>query len=223
MDPKILLRRVANRARLSPNPRVRQLFELVRATYRLIGRWFPFLHFGWMASLRRAVWDGDDLVLNGWAFVRGADQGSRPEYEIWLHRRFSRERIRAAVSLAEDPDVLGAVPRAELNYRDMIPGPVLGRDAGRACPIGDLADPHRHHRRRAAHLGPCAASTAWLPGRHAAAAAGGRPAGPDRRFHERRGVLIVTRPQGVLVRDVTLTGREISLRSTPEPRSARQC
>ena len=213
MNPKILLRRVANRARLSPNPRVRQLFELVRATFRLIGRWFPFLHLGWMASLRRAVWDGDDLVLNGWAFVRGADQGSRPEYEVWLHRRFNRERIHAAVLRTEDPDVLGAVPRAELNYLNMNFQARFSAETLAALPdrgtwqirIGITGGGRRTWGalHRIYSLGSPAVMTL-------------RPQGVDRlvgpRFHERRGVQIITRRQGVLVRDVALSGREISLR-----------
>ena len=88
VDPKTLLRRAGNWARLSPNPlRPAARSGSPGSPYRLLGRWFPFLHLGWMASLRRAVWDGDDLVLQGWAFVRGADQGPRPEFEVWLHRR----------------------------------------------------------------------------------------------------------------------------------------
>ncbi len=212
MDPQTLLRRVANRARLSPNPRVRQVFGFVRSTYRLIGRWFPFLHLGWMANLRRAVWDGDDLVLNAWAFVRGADQGPRPEFEVWLHRRFSRERIRVEVAPMEDLDVLGAVPRAELNYQNMA---FQARIRGETL----AALPERGSWQIRVSVTGGGRRT-WGPLRRvysfgSAAVMQMRPQG-DRlvgpTFRERRGVLIVSRKPGVLVRDVAVTGREISLR-----------
>ena len=213
MDFRSLLRRVANRARLSPNPRVRQMFELVRTTYRLIGRWFPFLHLGWMSNLRRVVWDGDDLVLGGWAFVRGADQGARPEFEVWLHHRFSRERIRAEVTPAEDADVLGAVPRAELNYQNMafearFTADVLSRLPAKGTwqlRVG-ITGGGRHT------WGPLKRIYAF----GSPAVMRLRPTGDDRlvgpTFHERRGVLIVSRPVGPLVRDVVLDDRQISLR-----------
>lgn len=212
MDPNLLLRRVANRARLSPNPYVRRLFQLVRTTYRVLGHWFPFLHFGWMSNLRRAVWDGDDLVLQGWAFVRGADQGAKPVFEVWLHRRFSRQRVRAEVTPAEDPDVLGAVPRAELNYQNM---------AFQARFTADTLS-----RLRAGGTWQVRVSVSgggrrtWGPLRRIYAFGSPsvmrlRPLGEERlvgpTFHERRGVLIVARRPGVLVRDVSVTGREISV------------
>ena len=212
MDLQTLLRRVGNRARLSPNPRVRELFAFVRYTYRLIGRWFPFLHLGWMANLRRAVWDGDDLVLNAWAFVRGADQGPRPEFEVWLHRRFSRERIHVDVAPMEDLDVLGAVPRAELNYQNMT---FQARIRGET--VAALPEQGTWQIRVSVTGG---GRRTWGPLRRvysfgSAAVMQLRPQG-DRlvgpTFHERRGVLIVSRKPGVLVRDVAVTGREISLR-----------
>jgi CDP-glycerol glycerophosphotransferase len=212
VDPKILLRRVANRARLSPNPHVRRLFQLVRTTYRVLGRWFPFLHLGWMANLRRAVWDGDDLVLQGWAFVRGADQGARPEFEIWLHRRFSRQRIRAEVAPAEDPDVLGAVPRAELNYQNMAFQARFGAETLSRLRTGGTWQV------RVSVTG--GGRRTWGPLRRIYAFGSPavmplRPLGEDRlvgpAFHERRGVLVVARKPGVLVRDVSVAGREITV------------
>jgi len=213
VELQLLLRRLANRARLSPNPRVRQLFQLVRATYRLVGRWFPILHFGWMSSLRRAVWDGDDLVLRGWAFVRGADQGHRPEFEVWLHRRFSRQRIRASVTPIEDLDVLGAVPRAELNYQNMAFEARFSAETLAGLPeqrtwqvrVGVTGGGRRTwgRLRRIYAFGSPAVMRL-------------RPQGEDRlvgpTYHERRGVLMVTRKPGVLVREVAVSGREISLR-----------
>ena len=215
MDLQTLLRRAANRARLSPNPRVRALFRYVRATYRVLGRWFPVLRFGWMSSLRRAVWDGDDLVLSGWAFVRGADQ-EPPEFEVWLQRRFSRSRIHAAVEPIEDTDVLGVVPRAELNYQNMAFEARFSAETLAALPeqgtwrvrVG-ITGGGRH---------------TWGPLRRIYAFGSPvvmrlRPQGDDRlvgpTFHERRGVLVVSRKPGVLVREVALDGREISLRVDP--------
>ncbi|MGI9085930.1 MAG: CDP-glycerol glycerophosphotransferase family protein [Aeromicrobium sp.] len=211
MDPRILLRRVARRARLSPNPHVRRLFQLIRSTYRLLGRWFPFLHFGWMANLRRAVWDGDDLVLQGWAFVRGADQGPLPTFDVWLHRRFRRARIRAVATPTRDLDVLGAVPRAELNYSNMAFEARLDAQTLASLPgsgtwqvrIGVTGGGRRswgHWRRHNPFGSPAVVRLQPM---------GHRLVGPA--FHDRRGVLIVSRKPGVLVRDVTATGREISL------------
>ena len=216
MDPQTLLRSAANRARLSPNPRVRAVFRFVRGTYRLLGRWFPVLRFGWMSSLRRAVWDGDDLVLSGWAFVRGVDQGPRPEFEVWLQRRFSRSRIRAAVVAIEDTDVLGVVQRAELNYQNMAFEARFSAETLAALPERGT------WRVRVGITG--GGRRTWGPLRRIYAfgspvAMRLRPQGDARlvgpTFHERRGVLVVSRKIGVLVREVALNGREISLRLDP--------
>jgi CDP-glycerol glycerophosphotransferase len=212
VDINTLVRRAGTFARLSSNPLIRQAFRLVRLTYRTLGRWVPSLHLGWQASLRQAVWDGDDLVLRGWGFVRGADQGPRPEFEVWLHRRFSWSRIHAAVSPAEDSDVLAALPRAELNYGNRVfearfDGPTLS-----ALPAGGTWTV------RIAVTG--GRRRTWGPFRHiyefgSPAVMQLRPLGADRlvgpTFSERRGVRIVSRRPGVLVRDVAVDGRQISL------------
>src|SRR5688500_14575749 len=166
-----------------------------------------------MSSLRRAVWAGDDLVLRGWAFVRGADQGHRPEFEVWLHRRFSRQRIRASVTPIEDLDVLGAVPRAELNYQNMAFEARFSAETLAGLPeqrtwqvrVGVTGGGRRTwgRLRRIYAFGSPAVMRL-------------RPQGEDRlvgpTYHERRGVLMVTRKPGVLVREVAVSGREISLR-----------
>jgi CDP-glycerol glycerophosphotransferase len=215
VDLKLLLRRAANRARLSPSPFVRWLFAFVRATYRFLGRWVRFLHFGWMSNLRRAVWDGDDLVLQGWAFVRGADQGPQPTFDVWLHRRFSRERIRATVKPADDPDVLGAVPRAELNYRNTsFEARFDGATLTRLCARGTGA-----WQVRVSVTG--GGRRTWGPLRRIYGFGSPvvmqlRPEGRDHlvgpAFHERRGVLVVARKTGPVISDVTASGRELSLR-----------
>jgi len=212
VDPQDLLRRVANRVRLSQSQSLRQAFALVRSTYRLLGRLFPFLHLGWMANLRRAVWDGDDLVLNAWAFVRGADQGPTPGFEVWLHRPFSLKRIPVDVVPMEDLDVLGAVPRAELDYHDMT---FQARISGET--LAGLPERGKWQIRVGVTGG---GRRTWGPLKRvyafgSAAVVQLRPLGDDRlvgpTYHERRGVFIESRKPGVLVRDVTVTGREISL------------
>ena len=213
MDPKLLLGRVSNRVRLSPDPRVRRMFGLIRAMFRLIGRLFPFLHLGWMANLRRAVWDGDDLVLSGWAFVRGVDQGPSPEFTVWLHRRFRARRIHAEVSPAEDLDVLGALPRADLNYQSMTFQARLPAETLAALPDGGtwqirvrVTGGGRRAWGRLRRIYPFGSPVVMRL----------RPQGQERlvgpRFDERRGVLVVVREPGVLVSEVALNGREVSLR-----------
>ena len=220
MDPKILLRRVANRARLSPNPRVRAFFEFVRATFRWLGRVFPFLHLGWMSNLRRAYWDDGDLVLQAWAFVRGADQGAKPQFDVWLHRRFRRERIRAAVTPIEDLDVLGAVPRAELDYRNMAFQARFDAET-----LAGLAT--RGSRRWQVRVQVTGGGRrTWGPLRRVYAFGSpavmqlrpvghGRLVGPT--FGRWRGVLVASEPVGVLVHGVTAQDREISLRVDDGP------
>lgn len=213
MNANVLVRRAGNWARLSSSSTIRRLYQLARVAYRLLGRWFPFLHLGWMSSLRRAVWDGDDLVLQAWAFVRGVDHGSQPEFEVWLHRRFSTRRIRATVSPAEDSDVLTAVPRAELDYSSMVFEARFDRLTLSALPTGGTwvvrVGVTGGHRR------------SWGPLRRVyefgtPTLVRLRPLGEDRligpTFDERRGVLVVSRKPGPQVRDVSINGREISLR-----------
>ena len=166
-----------------------------------------------MSSLRRAVWDGGDLVLSGWAFVRGSDQGPQPEFEVWLQRRFSRSRVHAAVVPIEDADVLGVVQRAELNYKNMAFEARFSAEALTALPERGT------WRVRVGITG--GGRRTWGPLRRIYAFGSPvvmrlRPHGEDRlvgpTFHERRGVLVVSRSTGVLVREVALNGREISLR-----------
>src|SRR5690349_9144951 len=110
---KPLLRRVIDRARVSPNPLVRWTIAWAQDAYRALGWAVPGLHLGWMAMLRDARWDGDDLVLRGWSYVRGATHGgtprhgvylSRPRQPVWLGGRLAR----ATVQHVPDADVLSA-------------------------------------------------------------------------------------------------------------------
>ncbi len=213
MDPKDLMRRAVNRARLSPDRTVRRAFQLARLLYRALGRWFPFLQLGWMSSLRRATWDGDDLVLGGWAFVRGVDFGASPEFRVWLRSRFSLVRIRAEVSRVKDDDVLGVVKNADLRYEQMafearFSGHQLAElRAGRTWQVrvGVKGEGRRTWgplRRLYAFGSPAVMQL--------------RPQGESRLvgpvFHERRGVLVVSRRPGHVVRDVSVSGREVTLR-----------
>ena len=118
---KDLLRRVIGRARVSPNPLMRGGVEFARQGFRFLGLIAPGLHLGWMSSLRDARWDGDDLVLRGWSFVRGSIHGGSPRHEVYLKRAYQPVWLGGRVSKAvtrhvPNPDVLGGSTRAELDY-----------------------------------------------------------------------------------------------------------
>ncbi|HJR89230.1 MAG TPA: CDP-glycerol glycerophosphotransferase family protein [Aeromicrobium sp.] len=118
---KDLLRRAVGRARVSPNPLVRVGVELAQQGFRFVGLIAPGLHLGWMSSLRDARWDGDDLVLRGWSFVRGSVHGGSPRHEVYLRRPgrpvwLGGRGAKAVTRHVPDPDVLGGSARAELDY-----------------------------------------------------------------------------------------------------------
>ena len=111
---KDLLRRAINRARVSPNPLMRGGVDAAQAVFRFVGWLFPGLGLGWVSALRSARWDGDDLVLTGWGYVRGARYGPDPSFDVYLgHRRLASAHARHV----QDLDVLGAAKRAEQDYR----------------------------------------------------------------------------------------------------------
>lgn len=110
---KELLRRFIERARVSPNPVVQWSIGRAKDTYRWIGWLVPSLHLGWMAMVRDARWDGDDLVLRGWSYVRGTVHGGSPRHRVYL--RAARRPVwlggrvaQASVRHLPDPDVLTA-------------------------------------------------------------------------------------------------------------------
>ncbi len=118
---KDLLRRAISRARVSPNPVARGGVELAQQGFRFLGRVAPGLHLGWMSALRDARWDGDDLVLRGWSFVRGSIHGGSPRHEVYLRRPgrpvwLGGRGAKAITRHVPDPDVLGGSARAELDY-----------------------------------------------------------------------------------------------------------
>jgi CDP-glycerol glycerophosphotransferase len=110
---KELLRRFIERARVSPNPLVQWSIGRAKVAYRWIGWLVPGLHLGWMAMLRDARWDGDDLVLRGWSYVRGTIHGGSPQHRVYL--RAARRPVwlggrlaQATVRHRPDSDVLAA-------------------------------------------------------------------------------------------------------------------
>jgi CDP-glycerol glycerophosphotransferase (TagB/SpsB family) len=120
---KDILRRAINRARVSPNPLMRWSVDLAQHVFRLVGWLFPALSLGWVSALRSARWDGDDLVLTGWSYVRGARYGPNPRFDVYLSRRWVPSWLGGRIARAdtrhvEDLDVLGAARRAELDYRN---------------------------------------------------------------------------------------------------------
>ncbi|HSI25850.1 MAG TPA: CDP-glycerol glycerophosphotransferase family protein [Aeromicrobium sp.] len=121
---KETLRNAINRARVSPNPLLRWSVDAAQLMFRVVGWAIPALHLGWVSALRSAHWDGDDLVVSGWGYVRGGTYGTQPQYSIYLGRRFVPPWLGGVVARAEarpkeDLDVLGAALRAERDYRDM--------------------------------------------------------------------------------------------------------
>jgi CDP-glycerol glycerophosphotransferase (TagB/SpsB family) len=118
---KDLLRRAIGRARVSPNPLMHGAVELAQQGFRSLGLVAPGLRLGWMSSLRDARWDGDDLVLRGWSFVRGSTHGGSPRHEVYLRRPgrpvwLAGLGAKAVTRHLPDPDVLGGSARAELDY-----------------------------------------------------------------------------------------------------------
>ena len=118
---KDLLRRAIRRARVSPNPVMRGAVEFAQQVFRFLGLIAPGLHLGWMSSLRDARWDGDDLVLRGWSFVRGSTHGGSPRHEVYLRRPglpvwLGGRAAKAITRHVPDRDVLGGSARAELDY-----------------------------------------------------------------------------------------------------------
>jgi len=118
---KDLLRRAISRARVSPNPLMRGGVEFAQQGFRFLGLIAPGLHLGWMSALRDARWDGDDLVLRGWSFVRGSVHGGSPRHVVYLRRPrqpvwLGGRGAKAVTRHVPDPDVLGGSARAELDY-----------------------------------------------------------------------------------------------------------
>lgn len=118
---KDLLRRVIDRARVSPNPLLRFAIDFAQQGFRFVGLVLPGLGLGWMSSLRGVEWDGDDLVLSGWSLVRGSNHGGSPRHEVYLRRAgrpvwLGGRGARALTQHVPNPDVLGSGARAEINY-----------------------------------------------------------------------------------------------------------
>jgi CDP-glycerol glycerophosphotransferase (TagB/SpsB family) len=118
---KDLLRRAIRRARVSPNPLMRGGVEFAQHVFRLAGVIAPGLRLGWMSALRDVRWDGDDLVLRGWSFVRGTTHGEAPRHVVYLRRPgqpvwLGGRGAAAATRHVSDRDVLGGSARAELDY-----------------------------------------------------------------------------------------------------------
>jgi len=95
---------------------MRTLFVSARRFYRFLGRTFPFLHLGWIAHLREVRWDGDRLIIAGWAYTRGTGYSDPPQIEVWLKRGGNRLRIDAEVEPVINIDVNARARAAEHDY-----------------------------------------------------------------------------------------------------------
>lgn len=213
---KTFLRRAAGRARVSPHPVFRWTEEFARRVYRLLGRVLPGLHLGWMSTLRGARWDGDDLVLHGWSYVRGTNHGGSPQHEVFLKRRFVPVRFgfpvaRAEVQHVPDLDVLGRATRARVNHEGAtwearFPASVLAAlpsrrwqlwatvRGGRRLSWGRVRGVYAYGTPSTAGLRPI----------------GGRLVGPES-VPGGGGAYIVSKPLGVAALSVTAAGREVTI------------
>jgi len=211
---KALLRRVIDRARVSPNPIVRWGIGWAQDAYRALGWLFPGLHLGWMAMLRDARWDGDDLVLRGWSYVRGATHGGSPRHGVYLSRRrqpvwLGGRLAQATVRHVSDLDVLsaghgefdlsGATWEARFSASDLARLP-----AGEWQLWAKAQGGGRRSWGRVTNF--YANGTPPVVRRHEVA---GRLVGP--RVDVRRGVFVVSAPLGVPAAAVTTSGDHVSL------------
>lgn len=95
---------------------MRALFVNARRFYRFLGRTFPFLHLGWIAHLREVRWDGDRLIIAGWAYTRGTGYSDAPQIELYLKRGGNRMRIDAVVEGVINIDANARARAAEHDY-----------------------------------------------------------------------------------------------------------
>jgi CDP-glycerol glycerophosphotransferase (TagB/SpsB family) len=179
-----------------------------------VGWLFPGLHLGWMAMLRDARWDGDDLVLRGWSYVRGATHGGAPQHGVYLRR-------------PHQPGWLGGL-LAQAQVRHVIDGDVLSAGHGEF----DLSGATWEARFSAVDLAalPTGQWQLWTKAR----GGGRRSWGRVRNFyangtpsvvrhHElsgrligprvdlRRGVFVTSAPLGIPAAAVTTSGDRVSL------------
>jgi CDP-glycerol glycerophosphotransferase len=211
---KELLRRFIERARVSPNPIVRWSIRRARDAFRWAGWLFPGLHLGWMAMLRDARWDGDDLVLRGWSYVRGSIHGGSPKHAVYLRRPrrpvwLGGRVARAVVHHVVDPDVLSA-GQGECDYSGATWEARFSAADLAAVPIGDWqlwAASRGGGRRSWGRVAQAFVSGTPLVIRRRAI--GARLIGPA--FDLRRGVRIVSGSLGPAVAAVTTADRTISL------------
>jgi len=95
---------------------MRWFFVNGRVFYRFVGRTLPVLHLGWIAHLREVRWDGDRLIIAGWAYTRGAGYEDAPQIEVWLKRGGTRLRLDAEVEPAISIDANARARAAEFDY-----------------------------------------------------------------------------------------------------------
>lgn len=115
-SPSQAVRRILRRTRNSESPWILGSFVNARKFYRLLGRTFPFLHLGWNAHLRELRWDGDKLVVSGWAYTRGTGYSTPPQIEVTLTRRLTRTKIVAVVAPQDNADANALARLAEHDY-----------------------------------------------------------------------------------------------------------
>ena len=95
---------------------MRALFVNARRFYRFLGRTLPFLHLGWIAHLREVRWDGDRLIVAGWAYTRGTGYAHAPQIEVYLKRGGQSVRMDAVVEPVINIDANARARAAEHDY-----------------------------------------------------------------------------------------------------------
>ena len=133
--------------------------EFAQQGFRFLGLIAPGLHLGWMSALRDARWDGDDLVLRGWSFVRGSIHGGSPRHEVYLKRAYQPvwlggRKAKAITRHVPNPDVLGGSARAELDYSGSTWEARFSAAAAGQAAAGSLGPAHQGRPRRPPFLGP---------------------------------------------------------------------
>lgn len=164
--------------------------------------------------LRDARWDGDDLVLRGWSYVRGTVHGGSPTHEVYLRRPhrpvwLGGRVARAAVRHVVDTDVLSA-GQGECDYSGATWEARFSAADLAAMPTGEWrlwATSSGGRRRSWGRVAQAFLNgTPLVTSRHLI---GDRLVGPV--FDLRRGVRIASDPIGLSATGVTAVGRTISL------------
>lgn len=108
------LRELVKRARASENPALGLTYRFVRWLYRGVGRRF-WVGLGWVQSIRRLTRTDDGWFVEGWAYHRGTDFGSAPQFSAWLTQR-GKKKVPLAAETVYDIEARATAKAAEYDY-----------------------------------------------------------------------------------------------------------